>query len=187
MAQEFQRIIVFLIVIAGLAASNPLGGLPSIPMPPNQPDGTQCLSPDPAEQARRAQNAHNLFPFKNVFAVQSFNSPSPDLFADQTPMGNCPLDGKKKVIDVLTDSSCPFTYVTCYDPDRIPSQITVTQCQCTACLDPHTSKPDLNLSCQPVYYNMPVLKKKGCDNNGLFQYELEIEKVPVSCACMRRA
>ncbi|XP_041484085.1 interleukin 17-like protein [Lytechinus variegatus] len=157
-----------------------LSGIPDVP-------GKACLADDPEERVRRQQDAHSLFPYQKVYAVQSFNYSSPDVFSDALPALDCPMGTKETEVtrDVSTESTCPFTYVTCYDPDRIPARLTVAQCGGSSCIDPYKNEEDPELSCQPVYYNIKVLRRKSC-KNGMFHYEEQDERIPVACACMRQ-
>ncbi|XP_071481585.1 interleukin-17C-like [Diadema antillarum] len=155
-----------------------------------------CLPLDAADSHRRKMNANLFYPKAPAFAVQSFNLSTSDMgFADKSscpfdgvsspqncPVGAQPNPGSPEITN--QDGSCPWTYVECFDADRIPTAITMAQCQCSACLDPYTHEVDPNLRCQPVMYNMKVLQKTQCVD-GHFRYEQMTLQVPVSCACMR--
>ncbi|XP_071496724.1 interleukin 17-like protein [Diadema antillarum] len=155
-----------------------------------------CLPIDAADSHRRNLNSNLFYPKAAAFAVQSFNVSTSDMGLADT--SSCPFDGFSSSPDcpvgvkadpgspeiVNQDGSCPWTYVECFDADRIPMAITMAQCQCSACLDPYTHEADPNLRCQPVMYNMKVLQKTQCVD-GHFRYEQRTLQVPVSCACMR--
>ncbi|XP_071481579.1 interleukin 17-like protein [Diadema antillarum] len=155
-----------------------------------------CLPIDAADSHRRELNSNLFYPKAAAFAVQSFNLSTSDMglahtsscpFDGVSSPQNCPVGAKPNAGSpeiVNQDGSCPWTYVECFDADRIPMVITMAQCQCSACLDPYTHQVDPNLRCQPVMYNMKVLQKTQCVD-GHFRYEQRTLQVPVSCACMR--
>ena len=75
--------------------------------------------------------------------------------------------------------ACPFEYhLHNVDPNRYPIVIPEARCLCEDCLN------SLDRECQPVYYNVKVLKRKGCVG-GVYKYEFGFERVAVSCACVR--
>ena len=145
----------------------------------------------------RQDNAHRLYPNQAAFAVQSFSITPTDVdeatscpyetrawqyaSSDACPSGAVPTGA----VNLKHDASCPWTYVDCTDTNRIPMTIKMAKCQCSDCLDPYTHAVDPNLRCQPVIYNMKVLRRSECIN-GFYRYVEETIPVPVACACMRQ-
>ncbi|XP_041483820.1 interleukin-17D-like [Lytechinus variegatus] len=156
-----------------------------------------CLPMNQADYESRERNGHLFYPNQDAFAVQSFNISDVDMGREET--SSCPYDGLSSAkscpngaepsasepTNANQDGMCPWTYVECFDPDRIPMSISMAQCQCSACLDPYTHMADPNLRCQPIFHNMKVLRKTQCVD-GLFRYEEETVNIPVACACMRQ-
>ncbi|XP_063968496.1 interleukin-17D-like [Lytechinus pictus] len=156
-----------------------------------------CLPMNQADYESRERNGHLFYPNQDAFAVQSFNISDVDLGRKEA--SSCPYDGLSSAkscpngakpsasepTNANQDGLCPWTYVECFDPDRIPMSISMAQCQCSACLDPYTHMADPNLRCQPIFHNMKVLRKTQCVD-GLFRYEEETINIPVACACMRQ-
>ncbi|XP_071496638.1 uncharacterized protein [Diadema antillarum] len=179
-------------LIASLIATI-FGAVMSSPIPSTS---QACLPTDAADVHRREVSAELFYPNSAAFAVQSFNLSASDMglpdtsscpFSGDSSPQACPVGEKPNAgSQENQDASCPWTYVECFDADRIPMAITMAQCQCSACLDPYTHEVDPNLRCQPVMYNMKVLQKTQCVD-GHFRYEQRTLQVPVSCACMRRA
>ncbi|XP_030844658.1 interleukin-17D-like [Strongylocentrotus purpuratus] len=139
-----------------------------------------------------------LYPNKAAFAVQSFTlSPidigrsqsstcSNTIFTGISSDATCPSGTAPGSTLVVNENGlCPWTYVECFDADRIPMALQVAQCQCSGCLDPYTHTPNPNLQCTPVKRNIKVLKKTRCAG-GMYKYEEQTLAVPVACACMRQ-
>ena len=99
---------------------------------------------------------------------------------------HCPIGEK------ITESSplrfrgvCPWELLDDFDSNRFPKTIQKAVCRCTNCLDPKTNQPNEKLSCQPVTYPMPVLRRTGC-KDGVATYAPNFEHVPVACDCIAK-
>jgi hypothetical protein len=77
-------------------------------------------------------------------------------------------------------SSCPWHYVLNVDPNRIPGSIIEAKCNCR-------NRPCVNgggnSQCEPLKYNIRVLRKYGCEN-GKFLYKRTSERITVGCTCV---
>ncbi|XP_041483821.1 interleukin-17C-like [Lytechinus variegatus] len=140
----------------------------------------------------------DLYPNKAAFAVRSFSLSPEDIGRSQSDTcsnstyagfpsnSSCPSGSAPGSTEVVNeDVQCPWTYVECFDSDRIPMALQVAQCQCRGCLDPYTHLPNPALKCTPVMRNIRVLKKTECAR-GMFRYEEQTLAIPVACTCMRQ-
>lgn len=77
-------------------------------------------------------------------------------------------------------SSCPWHYVLNVDPNRIPQSIVEARCNCR-------NRPCVggsgNSRCEPLKYNIRVLRKYGCED-GVFLYKRTFETITVGCTCV---
>jgi len=96
----------------------------------------------------------------------------------QCPNSISQLSAKQNVQD---RSLCPWYNVMNYDPDRYPSILIEARCKCTTCTG---VDPGSGAGCQPVYYNVPVLRRSDkCLPNGQYQYNKGWQKITVGCTC----
>ncbi|XP_045173729.2 interleukin-17F-like [Mercenaria mercenaria] len=81
---------------------------------------------------------------------------------------------------INTASNCPWRYVLNHDPNRRPETIIEAKCNCRRgpCIDEVE-----NSRCEPVKYNIRILRKYGCEN-GKYQYKLTMERITVGCTCV---
>ncbi|XP_072013371.1 uncharacterized protein [Amphiura filiformis] len=100
---------------------------------------------------------------------------------------HCPVG---EIIDksapIRLRSVCPWELIDDYDSNRYPKTIQKAVCRCNHCIDPSSNKLNEDLSCVPVYYPMPVLRRTGC-KNGVATFEPRYEQVPVACDCKTQA
>ncbi|XP_054772577.2 interleukin 17-like protein isoform X1 [Lytechinus pictus] len=134
---------------------------------------------DPTEEA---DALHQSFPVTaNSLAGANTDCPSTELSSEE-----CPDGANVTHPDHHNENSiCPWTYIHCADPMRIPEVIAVAQCRCSTCLDPYTHRPDQNLVCQSITYKMKVLRRTP-QASGQYRYHVATEDIPVACACLRK-
>lgn len=85
--------------------------------------------------------------------------------------------------DVNVAANCPWHYVINHDQNRRPTTIAEAKCNCRrhrSCIDGM-----VNSHCEPVKYNIRVLRKYGCEN-GKFLYKPTFERITVGCTCVIR-
>ena len=83
--------------------------------------------------------------------------------------------------DVQDQSLCPWYNVMNYDPDRYPSALIEARCKCETCTG---IDPGSGAGCQPVYYNVPVLRRSdSCQSNGQYKYTKGWQKIVIGCTC----
>ena len=74
---------------------------------------------------------------------------------------------------------CPWHEVINHDGSRYPRDIVESRCNCS----PVRSCVQISGSCQPVLYNMRVLRRTGCVQ-GLYRYLPDWYQLTVGCTCM---
>ncbi|KAK2144146.1 hypothetical protein LSH36_781g00000, partial [Paralvinella palmiformis] len=120
--------------------------------------------------------------YKQYIKQQLDKSTSPNEFIQygdhQCPKSITELSSKQHVQD---QSLCPWYNVMNYDPDRYPSNLIEARCKCTTCTG---VDPGSGAGCQPIYYNLPVLRRSNnCLPNGQYIYNKGWQKITVGCTC----
>lgn len=80
-------------------------------------------------------------------------------------------------------STCSWRYVLNRDVNRRPESLIEAKCNCT----PHRRciSGAVNSRCEPVKFNMPVLRKYACDvTTGTYLYKQTMERITVGCTCV---
>ena len=120
--------------------------------------------------------------YKQYIKQQLDKSTSPNEFIQygdrQCPKSISQLSSNDNIQD---QSLCPWYNVMNYDPDRYPSYLIEARCKCTTCTG---IDPSSGAACQPVYYNVPVLRRSySCLPNGQYKYDKGWQKITVGCTC----
>ncbi len=137
----------------------------------------RCHNPSKKVLKLRLKKFNNLYDEEGAIGVVPFEAPPlhpPREY--ESVQETCPPEEERI-------HACPVTYVKNEDPNRFPRVIDEAKCLCDECLNPGPGKVS-DRECQPVKYNMKVLRRHGCVN-GVFRYDLDIEPIAVSCSCVK--
>ena len=120
--------------------------------------------------------------YKQYIEQQLDKSTSPNEFIQygdhQCPKSISQLSTEQNIQD---QSLCPWYNVMNYDPDRYPSYLIEARCKCKTCTG---IDPGSGAGCQPVYYNIPVLRRStSCLANGQYKYDKGWQRITVGCTC----
>ena len=76
----------------------------------------------------------------------------------------------------------PKHFVSPQRRDAYPDVVTEARCRCTGCIG-----VDGLSQCEPVYYNIHVLRQTGqCDDDGFHKWESGWVTISVGCTCARK-
>lgn len=103
---------------------------------------------------------------------------------------DCPNMIYSNITQIQQRSTCPWYVEMSYDENRIPKVIARARCSCKTCSLRSDVAPEFNnafksYKCRSVYFYMKVLRRrKYCEPDGYYKYEVITEKVPVGCTCV---
>ncbi|KAK3090483.1 hypothetical protein FSP39_012211 [Pinctada imbricata] len=99
----------------------------------------------------------------------------------------CPTQLLNKVSAELKDRSlCPWFTVLNRNQFRVPRIIKEARCRCSKCVVPSSDSFAGDCQCEQIFENIKVLKRTAKCSNGQFVYRLQVERIPVGCACAIR-
>ena len=78
-------------------------------------------------------------------------------------------------------STCPNDFVISIDETRIPRVISMARCLCEYCLDCGGRKEG-NV-CEPVLQDVDIMRRVGCNENGVYDWKKDTIKITTSCTC----
>ncbi|KAJ8040214.1 Interleukin-17D [Holothuria leucospilota] len=158
-----------------------------------------CLVSNRSVYQNYLDTRSEFYPYEpDFYGIRLFDETQEDRRINENPYhddmpdeGNCPVKSPRPPPShnfhphaVNARSMCPWHYKIDFQPQRFPTTLALAKCNCGSCLDPFTNEIRDDLTCQPIFYKIKVLRKVGC-TDGFFKYELHEQEIPVACACMR--